>query len=480
MKNRTFFKLKINIPKLDDFFPRGNPCNGIYDAELVINEKDVRNILLKIFFNTEEYLADKVMRWNYKNSDINLLDKFEVAEIFQPENLLNIDFANYNTIGITRSSSYFENGLQYFTIKLNGVIKVFKNNEKDISEFYLNEQAFKLIELNYRYNINFPWKNNSYGLNATNTIKEYVEFNNIKFKPEHNFFISNQLEEDEVKIKKEPKISVEYSSNNEKEIIDNVKLILSLYSFYSKQEIDYYYSRIYTEDKLFLEFRNVENHKVKNPHGFFRFDFYNNPINLIVNVDSDHLLNKKEFINNIISRFNYALSTEGESKFMILYNILEQIRNNYIIDKKIERDMAGETPNLKKVIEEYNFVKSKTQTDKFIKKNLEGIKEIISEEHKDLFQKEIKYKVLPIKVMSMINQFKSLFTFLEINPNEFDLDFKKLKSLRDSIFHGRPIIEEDEIFLEKVNYYKRLPKFTGIILLKYFGINNIKEISKMN
>lgn len=479
MKKRTLFRLQISIPELDDFFPRGESCNGKYDAELLINEKDVRKILLKIFFKDEEYLADKIIRWDNYNNDVNLLDKFKVVEINQPDNLLNIDFSNYNTTGMTRSSSYFENGIQFFIIKLNGVVKIFNNVEKNISEFYLNDQAFQLIESNFRYNINFPFGNESFKLNANNNIKEFIKFNNIRFKPEHNFFNSSNLDETEIKIKKEPKISVEYSGVDEIDIRNNILLLCSLYSFYSKQKIDFFFSRTYTADKLFLEFRDIENISVKNPSGFFRFDFYNNPLNLILNVDSSHLLNNKEFVINVISRFNYSLSTDGESRFMILYNILEQIRNQYILDSKIEQEKAGKDPNIKKVIEEYNFLKSKRQTDKFIRKNLEGIKEIISNEHKELFQREIKYKVFPIKVLSMMNQFKSLFTFIELKPDEFELDFEKLKMLRDSIFHGRPIFENIE-FLEEINYFKRLPKFTGLVVLKYFGINDIKKITKID
>jgi len=477
MKKRTYFKLRINIPDLDEYFPKREPCNGEYEAEIVINENNVQEIILKIFFNHKEYLADKIMWWNTKN-DTNLLSQFKVTEIIQPDNLIDVDFSNYSTIGMTRSSDFIENGIHYFTIKLNGVIKVFNNKEQGSSEFYLNNQAFQLIESNYRYNINFPWFDELFELKATSDVKEYIQFNRIKFKPEHNFYNSSQLEENEIKIKKEPKLSVKYSSLNEQEIKNNIQLICSLYSFYSKQKIDYFFSRIYTDNNLYLEFRHIDNFHVKNPHGFFRFDFYNNPLNLIININSNHLIENFEFVTNIIDRFNYALSTEGESRFMILYNILEQVRNQYILNKKIEQEKAGENPNLKKVVEEYNFTRSKTQTDKFIKKNLERIKEIISEEHKELFQSEVGHKIFPIKVLSMINQFKSLFTFLEVNPKEFELDFKKLKSLRDSIFHGRPILD-DKKFLNDVNYFKRLPKFTGIVLLKYFGINDLKEITKI-
>lgn len=478
MKERTFFKIKINIPDLDNYFPNRIPCVGIYKAELVIKENTGQKISLKIFFDSKEYLAYKILRWS-NNNDSRLLDKFEVVKVIQPERLIGIDFMDYDYIGITRSTSFQENGEQYFIIRLNGVKKIFRSKEKDISEFYLNRQAFHLVELNYHYSIKFPWSSENYKWEARNNIKDFIEFNEIKFKPEHHFYNSNDSKEIEVLIKKEPKISVNYSGLSEQVIKNHVRLLCVLYSFYSKQTINFSFSRIYTEDKLYIEFRDIENIAIKNVHGIFGWDLNRNPLNLILNVNVPHLLENLEFAETIVERFNYALNTEGESKFMILYNILEQIRNKYILDKKIEQQKAGDKPNIKKVIEEYKFITSKTKTDKFIKQTLEKITNIIADEHKELFQNEIKYKLSPIKVFSMINQFKSLFDYIEIEPKKFGLEFEKLKALRNSIFHGRPV-EENRKYLKKVNRYNHLPKFAGMVLLKYFGLNNISEINKLN
>ena len=196
---------------------------------------------------------------------------------------------------------------------------------------------------------------------------------------------------------------------------------------------------------------------------------------MIENVDALHLLANYEFATKIVDRYNFALKTEGESRFMILYNVLEQIRNEYILNGKIDHEkVAGKS---KKVIEEYKFKTSKTKTDKIIKDKLYELIEIIDDEHKQLFEAEISQKLKPIKVFSMINQFKSLFDHINISPEEFGLDFLKIKAMRDIIFHGNPIAEK-KIYLDEINKYKYLPKFVGLIILKYFGINDISKIEK--
>ena len=476
MEIRTFFKLKINIDNLDSFYPNQEKCSQIYQTELIIDDKNNNEIQLKIFFDDKEYLGEKIMQWNHFN-DLNLIDYFQAIEIISPENLLEIDFLNYRCKGMENSTGFYEFNLKYFTIKLTGIKKSFSNTEKSASTIYLNQQSFGLIELNYNYNQHFSWSKEEYNWKPKNKIKEYINFGNISFKPEHNFFNSTKNHLEKISIQKAPKLTIQYNDLNESEIKKHIELICTLYSFYSIENIDYSLSRIYTKDKLHIEIRDVSNNISKDYHGIFRWEFYQNPLNLFINVDSTQLLENSDFYKKIVERYIYSQKTSGESKFMILYSILEQIRNKYILDKKIEKEKAGETPNLKKVTEEYSFNLSKTQTDKFIKKTLENITEIVSEKDKELFKKEIKYKLTPIKVVSMINQFQSLFEYIKIEPKEFDLDFLELKSLRDSIFHGRPISENLEN-LNKINLYKCLPKFVGTVILKYSGIENIKEIVK--
>lgn len=477
MKTRTFFELKINIDDLDNFYPIGQNCSKIYQAELIIDDKNNNEIKLKIFFNDNEHLGEKVMNWNH-NNDLNLIEYFQVIKVIEPKDLLEIDFLNYRCKGMENSTSFYEFNLKYFTVKLTGIKKIYANSENSPSTIYLNQQSFGLIELNYQYNHHFHWSTEEYNWKPTNRIKEYVKFGNILFKPEHNFINSTKNHLEKISIRKEPKLTIAYNDLKESEIKKHIELICTLYSFYSVEKIDYSLSRIYTKDKLYIEIKDVSNSISIDYHGIFRWDFSQNPLNLFINVNASQLLEDSYFFKKIVERYIYSLNASGESKFMILYSILEQIRNKYILDKKIEIEKAGEKPNLKKVTEEYNFKLSKTKTDEFIKKILDNISEIVSDEDKELFKNEIKYKLTPIKVISMINQFQSLFYYIQIDPKEFELDFFELKSLRDSIFHGRPINENLEK-LNQINQYKCLPKFVGTVILKYSGIDDLKKINRI-
>lgn len=473
MDIRTLFKIKINIPDIDYYYPYKAHSKLEYETEL-ITENEFKDFTLKVYFESQEYLDEKVSMWDSQN-DENLLSKIEILKIYSPDNLLSIELKNYRITKI-QSSRYYDDNLSSFLITLNGIKKVFRNSEKQSSEFYLNTQANKLVELNYSYNANFSRENKPFRWIPTHKRNEFLKFNKVNYKLEYNFYHSNN-NESTVQITKEPKITIKYQGLCESDIKKHVQILCALYSFYTQESIDFSYSKIYLNDKVIIEFRKVDNAIVKNIHGMFIWDFHQNPENLICNVNSNKLFNNDNFVIKIVERYIYSLKTTGETKFMVLYNIIEQIRNKYILDSVIEKEKAGESPNLNKVVEEYEFNLSKTATTKKIKEIIGQITELVVDKQKDLFKNDVKYKITPIKVISLINQFKSLFDYLEINPKEFELDFLEIKSLRDSIFHGRPI-NEREAELEELNNYKKLPRFTGIIILKYFGINKLSEIDK--
>jgi len=475
METRTFFKLEININELDDFFPSEKKCSKNYKTELIIDETNDNTIQLKIFFDQKENLGEKLVNWS-KPNDFNLIKYFKVTEVIKPKSLLEIDFLNYRCKGMKTSFDFYEFDLKYIVINLSGVKKIYSNSEKSPSIIYLNQQSFGLIELNYDYNQHFPFGDEEYKWKPINKIKDYIKFGNISFKPEHEFINSTENYLEKISISKKPRLTIKYDNNlNESEAKKHIELICSIYSFYSSENIDYSLSKIYTEDKLHIEIRDISNSIPKNYHGIFRWELSQNPLNLLINIDTKLLLENLTFFKKLTERYIYSLNTSGESKFMILYSILEEIRNKYILDNKIETAKAGIKPNIKRVTEEYNFTLSNTRTDKFIKETLEKITTIISDEDKELFMNEIKYKLKPIKVVSMINQFKSFFDFIQIDPEEFDLDFIKLKNLRNSIFHGIPINKDLET-LHQINLHKRLPKFVGTIILKYSRIDDLNNI----
>lgn len=478
MDNREFFKVKLDIDGLNEMGPPSSKaCAGMYDVELIVDRANNNEIELKVFYDPKEDLGYKLASWEGYHEPDSLLSHFEVLETLEPDSLLNIAFSKYRIKGMTNSTNFYEFDLQYVVLRLTGIKKVYASPEPNICEVYLNLQSFHLIDLNYRYKPSFPW-DEEYVWKPKNQISSHLPFGQIWFKPEHRMSNSKSEGKEEVTIKKEPRLSIKHENISEGEVHKHLSLLCTLYSFYSLENIDWKLARVFAESKLFIEIKDVKNGRIKDSHGLFRWDFFQDPMNLILNVDITFLLKNLPFFEKIVDRFIYSFNTGGESRFMILYSILEQIRNQYILERRIEVEKAGENPNLKKVVEEYSFTLSKTKTDTFIKEKIQEIATIVSHEDKERFINEAKYKIMPVKVISMINQFKSFFDYIEIDPEEYALNFNEIKSLRDSIFHGRPVEENLEL-LTHVNKYSHLPRFVGIVILKYAGIHDLNGLTKI-
>ncbi|MGV3587510.1 MAG: hypothetical protein ACO1OF_10930 [Adhaeribacter sp.] len=471
MDERIFFKLRIEIPEVDKFKPNTKEFSLEYNAELVFETGS--NFFIKVYFDNKELLDRKIMDWDPKYS-FSLLSKFKVTEIINPKRLLHIDFGNYYHKGITSSTDFYEFGKQYFTIKPEGIRLVYEAKEQFDSEIYLNDTAFNLIELNYRYQSNFPWNKDKFKLKPVNKIKEFIDFNNIKFIPEHNFFVTNKNSDKLVTVEKEPRFRIKHDNISELQIKEHVTTLCDLYSFYTNKKVDWKFARIYAEGKQFVEIRDTINEENKDFHGLFIWDFSQNPLNLIKNVNAGELVNNRKFVSKLIERFNYALKTSDETKFMVLYSLLEELRNHYILTGKLINNVTNKIPNSLKIKEEYKFIIGREKSVNFIKTALEKIIEIIDDSDKDLFKAQIFQKVPGIMHLSMNNQFESYFKSVDVEPKNYDLNFKELISLRNDIFHGKPIKDLD--YLKKVNWYEHLPKLVGELLIKYFGIDNLKNI----
>jgi hypothetical protein len=441
---QTFFKLKINIPNLDDYMVSADPCAMTYLSELIVDEKEEK-VLIKIFYSDKEYLAHKIMGWDY-NPENDLLKQFEAIEFLSPDELGSIDFSGFKCIGISENSNDYvqfnsnEPPLKFTVITTTGIRIKFKDLGYGPSQFYLNSVGFPLVEMNYKYPNKFSWEDKPYTWEPQNQIEEFIKFDKIEFKPEHHFYNATTHDASLVSIQKQPRLLIKHENLSEEEIRKQVLMVCALLSFYANTDIEYYVSKTYTNDGRFYE-RRDEKKIDASGHGIFMWDFSRNPLNLIVNIDAGHLMANYDFVMNTIKRFNYAIQLSGESKFMILYNIMEQLRVQYILEKKIDQDKAGDPPKLKRVVQEYEFTQNKIQTDKIIKEALGKVVEIIKEEQKEAFKEEISSKVGNIKLMSMANQFKSLFDFTNMDPSICNVDFDKVKRLRNKIFHGNPIDE---------------------------------------
>ena len=134
----------------------------------------------------------------------------------------------------------------------------------------------------------------------------------------------------------------------------------------------------------------------------------------------------------------------GISKFLILYNILEQLKVTYGNSQKEES---------------FNFTLSKKDTNSFILNALLSIKEIVKESDKEEFHEHIKNHVKTVKYKKMKDQFIELFELYY--PSFLIDDLVPIIKLRNKIFHGNMVVDTN--LIDEIN--KKLKHTVGKILL---------------
>ncbi len=445
---------------LDQQMPTAEPVPSSIHAHLIT--EDTKKIELKFYYDSKTYLDHKVTRLFERNKDpLSWAKVLKVVSINDEERLKEVDFANSKFKYYKTSTGFEENGNQYFLIGFDQIRLVFKPKEKDnehdewqTSEFYLNEASKNLIKEQYFFE-GFMWKEPNVW-RANNRQSEFLKFGEVEFLLDFHFYTKDG-EKDAVAIIKEPRLNIRHQNLSEKEVRNYADLICSILSFYMNTPIFYNFSRIHTQEQTTTWTKVAKEEVVADWSRFIKFEFRLKFEDIIKQSDTK-VLNSVEFFKKIVERYNLARNLEGEAEFMILYNLVEQVRTFFINEKEIQQA--------------YKFTVSNDQANDFIKESLLKISEIVESEQQDDFKEHAINHVKTIKYLPMRKQVDALFTHLEITFGSLDVDFKKMLGLRNQIFHGGSIDAEDE---NLKNANKTLPKIVALLILNLLGIHQYNK-----
>jgi hypothetical protein len=460
---RKFFKIRINVSDLDQFYPiKTTPAAKEYEAELIIENID--RVHIKIFFDANEELAEKFCRWAHEFEG-NYLKKIDVLGILSPDNLVGIDLTKSSPNGY-EYGSFEENGVSYFILFVNNVEIQYKRDSKRDSMFYLNDAALNLIELNYHHSTTSFFEDKEFELKPQNRRGQKFHFGKIKFTPEHNFYVEGEDKGERIVIRKEPRFRVEFGEIDKNEVKEHVKLLCVLYSFYSHREIEVNTYKMYNGESYYFGINKVSRLYNEGFHGAFLWDFDQEPLNLILNVNVGKCLDSLDLVTKLVDRYNQALLTNDETKFILLYSVLEQLRSQCA---------QGETD---KESSNYKFLVNKKRLNQKLKEVLGEVKNLIIDEQKDHFESHLESKIPLLKLKTMKNQFQSYFISEGLDFEKYEVDFNEIITLRNILFHGNSL-EGKVNRLNYINHYKRFPRFVGVALMKFLGISDVSNIEKL-
>lgn len=441
----------ISFPTVDfDIYMLGHEkTSNLQHAHLICRENEIE---IKIFYKPNTYFGNKLSHWA---SGINwkYFGKYLKIENERKDSLQKIDLSESVLLKISNGSNQFEKELKFVSILLNSVKLYWDVNDEEINsgEFYLNDAGFDVVK---DYYAPLFGSTETFEISRMNGMGEFYSINSAKFRPEFDFHVNDSRNFKEAKIIKEPKFQFKYSTNTtEQDAFMFAETVMLLTSFYIRTTLDFTVSRIHLREYTIVH-KKIQDHSNKNNFGnLWAFGCELNYDSFMKYDWQKSVFQNYEKLSKAIEMFIQAISVDSNSRFLLLYNIIEVC-------------MGGS----KEANEKFETTVTSSELEKKYNDALLILLETIKQnDHADFTNKwttarsKLLYK--PMK--------SPLLLFLEsqgLEPEKFPIDLNALKKMRDKITHGSTNI--NRVDLESANTL--LYRITGILILNQIGITDWK------
>jgi hypothetical protein len=447
MEQLKINKIKFNLKGLEEVD---------FNGYLMLSQVD--ELFLKIYRTQEKMLNDRLL---FNATSINPSKDIilNVADVEDYSELNKIDFKGTRIRDAEIGFDHFPGEESYIKIHIPEILvyrKIYDCPQRMQSKYILNEASKNIIKSNHRFTYN-----NIGLLSVENKQNRFKKFLDISFKHELRF-----REEKDIQISNEyttqlfPLLLVNHERKDIHFISNYVESINLLTSFYISEEVDFMYGQYFTNDCEITHFKRLSMHM--NVTGATKC---NHAAHLGLYQFFSSIKNKREVIKEItllkdlVDRFILAEKMDGRAKFMLLFSIIDGVRNFYIKSK----------PNFY-IKEFFEFSLGKHKTDKTIKNKIIELKDVLKKKDQKEFIESVNGKAIEIKRYPVKLQFDIFFKKLKVDLSNYKLDLNEVIGIRNQIFHGH-IFEIEKLQLNILN-----SKMRDLCSLLITTIMNSKDI----
>jgi len=303
-QNKVHFHSKVNF--FNDLF------KNKYCADLYFNLNENSNIEIRLFMDLDA-------KSNYFRNEIvgKVLGEILIIEDISSQDFIDIDFSNSKVVKtrIEFGKKYFQIFVDQFTYKL-------KRNGKDMplkSAFYLVSDAQLAIGRTDLSSFNPLGK---WEMVRNSNWRSYL---GMKYVLTNEYYKTSDfgMTSNEMIVNRIPLLSIQYKSKEAQKALLRANLMCIFLSFYLCRHIEWYLAIEDSKDFKKITLKNIDktssgNRTKPRTTSFHDVEEFIQKINAKKEVENHY-----DFWFNVIDKFVLASSLKGESKFMILYNILE-------------------------------------------------------------------------------------------------------------------------------------------------------------
>ncbi len=400
-----------------------------YNSRLIYNQRKSEYSQLTIYYPQADYLFEKLEFLNEKGICIlqTIKQKTKVHKWEFPDIL---DFSESKLINLEESLSW-EHNEKPVILTIDSLNILQSERYVEFGNFKLTENIFHHLDDYIQYGQLANYKNDDKFIEVDNNRETNFGVVRFKLSFKHSYDNSTKFNID---ISRDSFLTITNSPETltDLELIEIGNSLCLLMSFYWQKTIDFFNARVRInniENYNTREILKYSNHLIDESNDYILKKQFASFYDFIDSINYSQFSENSNLIKELVPRIIRTKNVDKVSAFMILYNIIEKIRNHCI-----SVPIKGKELSIK---EEFNFIKGKNATDKFIKLKIKEIEEIVEDSDREDFLNKASDKVTFIKKTGLIDQFDSLLNHLELNPIGYGINFTNLIKIRNSIYHGK-------------------------------------------
>lgn len=416
----------------------------VFDTRLIYNRRKPEYIQITIFYDNSFHLFERFENIQGKGISILELIKKESPK-FKWQHPDYYDFSHSKIIEIKDSSSW-EHNKKPLVLIVDNLNVIVESRYAGDGRFKITQNIFQHLDQYIRYG--------SLGLYTPDdrfiekNLNKETSFGPIKFILSFDHSYNQNYTPYSITILRDAYLTITEGTNelNDNQLIDLGIKICSLMSLYWEKQVDFFSAQIRinkTGDYKTREVLKYCDNELDKSSTFLLKNQFETFYELVKEIDYEKFITNSELLQEVIPRIIKAKEIDNISSFMILYNIIEKIRN-YFLENPLD-----DKPFIIK--EEFQFSKGKGSTDKYIKNKIKEITEIVIGSDKEEFDKIASDKVTFIRKTGLKDQFNSLINYLELNSSSYEIDFIELIKIRNSIYHGKLPKEDISHYINQMN-----------------------------
>jgi len=400
-----------------------------------------------------EQNKDKILNWIRSKSNYSEFgNSISVEKINDPKFITSIDYSKSKigglidaTIGNDKDGKYF--GVAFKRIDFTTIQKLTFTDEEYTSEIYLNDHAYDLF---YRLIPFDAFQSDPRVWQSFLTQTGPLDYGDVNIILDCKEVLTKDGSSYPNLIERIPRVTFEHGKLDYEEFLGYTSVLCSTISFFQGHKTEYIKLFFNTEDATYNSFspqkKETQKYLTRN---LGRFKIETNLFDFIQQLSTE-LLSKHDFLSQIVSLLNQGISSEGTTEFMLYFTVIEKLRNHFF-------------PPSKKSKEKFTF-KDKKKINDLIRGKLDEIKEEVIDEQKALWEEAKEPKLSNLKYLPQKDQFNEFFDLFKIQPDEFDLTWQDVVSIRGKIFHGKHYETDDK---ELIELNVKLRTLTGNLIYKF-------------